>query len=260
VGEIVVRTLLSVVNLDQRPAPHVGWAEAIRHAMPGVLLLCALAAMFIFVRRRDTSGTPATAPRSVIAFGAAWTVIGWLPLLAPPLGWHAYYGLFGALGAWLVLATWLAPHRVAAIATVAAIAIIGGGRVFTSSRDWGTAWYQNRASNFVRVTRDYFKSVVPAFPSHSRIYLSGVPNGVGLIPGEESPLLQFWYGDTTLRAYFVSKYRPRSAGEPAGPRLFLPPRQPRGLVAGGHRAARGQSLRHRTRRLRARDVEARPDR
>ena len=153
---------------------------------------------------------------AAIGFGAAWAILGWLPLLQPPLTWHAYYGLFGALGAWLALGTliqrarWLVPPLIAALVFLALL------QAATPSLDLGTAFYQIRASNFVLMTRRFLLAQDP-IPSGSRIYLAQVPGSVGLIPWDQRSIApQLWTGDTTLAMYYVSRYRKREPGDSIG--------------------------------------------
>ena len=74
----------------------------------------------------------------------------------------------------------------------------------------------------MNLTRHFIQARYPSLPSHSRIFVHGVPRAVGLIPsGRESPALRFWYGDTTLRMLLASRYEPREAGEPGGPDYFF---------------------------------------
>src|SRR5439155_10329937 len=142
-------------------------------------------------------------------FGATWALLAWLPLASPSLGWHAYYGMLGMLGAWLAIAPSLARRPALAVAVVAALALVRAGRAQTPSRDWGNEWFQQRAANFGTYTRNFFLARYPSVPPHARIFLSELPGGVGLVPGgEESPAFRVWYGDTTLHTYFASRYRP----------------------------------------------------
>jgi tetratricopeptide (TPR) repeat protein len=152
-----------------------------------------------------------------VIWGTGWALIAWTPLLMPSLGWHAYYAMFGMLGAWMALSALLTRRPVIALAVVAALAIVRAGRANTESSDWGNEWFQRRAALFGRETRDWFRSRYPTLPHHTRIFLSKVPAGVGLVPGsDDAATFRVWYGDPTLGTYFGSHYRPRRAGEPAG--------------------------------------------
>jgi hypothetical protein len=47
-----------------------------------------------------------------------------------------------------------------------------------------------------------------------------LPNNVGFLAGD-GPAVRVWYRDPTLQAGYYSAYRPRPAGEPAGPDHFF---------------------------------------
>src|SRR5262249_46281228 len=153
-------------------------------------------------------------------FGLAWAGIGWLPLMMPTLGWHAYYALLGALGAWLAIATVLARRPEIAVVVVVALALLRGARADTPSRDWGSEADQRRAGTFIGFLRHDLEHQVPDPPHHSRFYFVRVPSNVGFLAGD-GPALRVWYGDSTLRGGFYPSYRPRAAGEPRGPDWFF---------------------------------------
>jgi hypothetical protein len=223
-ASIAARTILSVVNLDAWPRPEGGWLAALARS-GGALVVLAIGlglALHHFRRRRGGEPVEAAGTRPILLFATAWMLIGWAPLLVPSIGWHAYYGLLGTLGAWTILATMLSRWPRVAFAGVVALGMVDAGRTTTFSLDWGSAFYQMRAARFVSETRTYFRTRHPEMPPHSRVYLGHVPGSVGLVPGgEESPVLQFWYGDTTLRTYYMSRYRPRARDEHAGADFYF---------------------------------------
>ena len=215
---IAVHTLLAVVNLDEWPKPVGGWGPVLGMGVVAVALLGATALAGLASAPRPTPAPRPTAPASRVAgFGAAWALLAWCPLAMPGLGWHAYYAMFGMLGAWCALAALLARRPALAIGVVVTLALLRAGRAETPSADWGSEWFQRRAANFGVLTRAYLFSRYPSFPPHSRIYMAELPGGMCLVPGgEESPALRVWYRDTTLQTYFASRYRPRPAGVNAG--------------------------------------------
>jgi hypothetical protein len=152
--------------------------------------------------------------------GGVWALAGWLPLLAPGLGWHAYYGLFGMLGAWSLLGVLLARWRVSALAAVMALALLRSLHAATASRDWGDEAYQKRAAEFLQVMRLDLQAKVPAPALHTRLYFMGVPSSVGFLQGD-GPALRFWYGNPTLSGRLISRYRAREgSGTPGADRFF----------------------------------------
>jgi len=213
---VLLRTLGLAFNLDGRPAPEQGWREALVAAAAGAVLLgaLALAGGWRLARSRGSEKAPLT------AFGMVWAALGWLPLLMPNLGWHAYYGLLGALGAWLAVAVNVARYPVGATVLVVALALLRGARADTPSRDWGSESYQRRAASFLGVMRSDLLDQVPKPSPHTRFYFVRVPSNVGFLAGD-GPALRVWYGDPTLRAGYYPAYRPRTSMEPDGPDLFF---------------------------------------
>jgi hypothetical protein len=223
--EILSRALGSLVNIDEWPRPVFGWAFAVNVAIPASAGLLALLAAGLWnsrTGRRSIELLPAPRAAAVAVFGASWALLAWLPLFKASLGFHAYYGLLGALGAWLALGTLLARWPAFAVTVVLSLALLRSARSMTRSTDWGTEWFQRRAEQFGVETRAFLRARYPTFPPYSRVYLSSVPPGVGLVPGgEQSPALRVWYGDTTLETHFFSRFRARSAGRPAGNDYFF---------------------------------------
>lgn len=247
---LVLRCVLALASLDVWPAP-----DRASFAWRALLGAALMAGFVLWMSRRPApaahepaaAGARADAPsarRGLIAFAAAWAVIGWLPVLMPWLGWRAYYSLIGAFGAWLAIAVLLAPHLRAAAAVVAIAAAIGAAAADTPSRDWSTAWYRRRAGAFLAFMRDDLKRKAPAPPPHTRMFFSGVPNDVGFVT-RGAPALRQWYGDGTLSGDFLGDYAARTADAPPGEDWFFrydslggwvsivpePPAAARGLTA-----------------------------
>jgi tetratricopeptide (TPR) repeat protein len=97
------------------------------------------------------------------------------------------------------------------------------------SWDWGTEWYQRRASSFLGGIRAQLRTLHPRLPSHARLYFARIPNDIGMLAGD-GPALRVWYGDSTLVAHYYSAYRTRRAGETPGPDYFFRFDTTRGLV------------------------------
>ena len=220
---IALRTLLALFNLEIWPRPEAGWLAVLPRAVAGALLLGGLAAWGLAAGGARAPVTPAQPPAARVAFfGAAWALLGWLPLLMPTLGWHAYYALLGALGAWLALAVVLAHRWWAGVAVVAALAVLRTGLAATPAEDWGTEWFQRRAATFTARAHEALLGLRPALPRGSRVYLAGLPGGTGLVPGhDESPVLRVWYRDPALRVAVLERYRRRAAGDTAGIDVFF---------------------------------------
>lgn len=207
------RSVLALASADARFAPVAGWPAALLEALPAALLLAGLA--FALVRIAPREERPA---RGALPFALAWTACGWLPLLAPGLGWHAYYGLFGALGAWLAVAALARPGALAAGA-VALLAFAASARDATPSLDWGDAYYQRRAGILLGTLRERLLALAPDPAPHTRFWFVALPNNIGFLQGD-GPALRTWYRDTTLTAGFFSAWRPAPAGAPGADRFF----------------------------------------
>ena len=216
---ILVKTLLSALNLDALPRPvEVGAAEVLRLAVATAVLT---GGAWLMMRR---SSPPATEPRvsrgRLAIFGICWVAAGWLPLFLPSIGWHAYYGCLGALGAWFLLSLWLQDRPRLVVAAIACLAVLQWTHANTMSWDWGNEWYQRRAGHFLSAIRDHLRLQYPSLPPHSRVYFGHIPNNIGLVAGQ-SPALRVWYRDSTLQADFYSKYTPRAPSDVRGRDFFF---------------------------------------
>jgi len=222
-ASVASRTLLAMVNLDAVPRPEFGWSGPLLLGSAGALCLVALAAVALWPRagrRGVLAHEPVVPARRLATLACAWALAGWLPLLMPSVGWHAYYGLFGMLGAWLLLGAWLARRPALALAVVAALALLRPLQAATVSRDWGDEWYQGRAAEFIDFMRRDLLVKVPTLPPHSRLYFADVPNNVGFLQGD-GPALRVWFREPTVTGALFSQYRTRPAGLPAGPDRFF---------------------------------------
>lgn len=213
----LARTLLATVNLHALPRPEFGWGRPLVLGAAGALCLAALVLATGTAPGPGRAGrrAPAAPTRGLAAVAATWTAAGWLPLLAPALGWHAYYGLFGMLGAWSLLGALLARRRAAALVVLAALALLRPLHAATASRDWGDEAYQKRAAEFLNFMRLDLRAKVPAPGRHTRFYFVGVPSSVGFLQGD-GPALRVWYGDPTLGGGLFADYRVRHAAAPPG--------------------------------------------
>jgi hypothetical protein len=213
-----VRTLLALVNLDAIPAPEFGWRLPLLLGGGGAVLLVGIIAWA--VRESRSEGNRNLPLRRLAPLAAVWAAAGWLPLFLPSLNWHAYYALFGLLGAWLGIGAFLGRPPVVAFLGVALLALLRAGRAGTPSLDWGDEYYQKRAAEFLDFMRRDLQAKVPAPPQHSRFYFVDVPSNVGFLQGD-GPALRVWYHDPTLRGGLFSSYQPRPSGSPAGRDLFF---------------------------------------
>jgi hypothetical protein len=218
---ILAKTILSALNLDVFPRPQeVGWGLVLRVLASALVLAAgvALATRGHPVIDRQASGDERSA--TLWRFALAWMAIGWFPLFLPSIGWHAYYGCLGTLGAWLAAAHWLQHRRRVAVVAIVSLAILRGAQANTLSWDWGNQSYQQRAGSILAAIQDELYRQHPSLPPHTRVYFAHIPNNIGLIAGR-SPAIRVWYRDSTLEAGFYSYYRPRPASAPGGEDYFF---------------------------------------
>jgi hypothetical protein len=222
-GAALLRTPLSLVNLDQVPRPEFGWRPLWPRALSAVLLLGGLVAGIGIARRRASRAVADAGEdalrRRLIMLGSGWALLGWMPLFMPALGWHNYYGLLGALGAWLALATWLESRPIRAVIVIVSLCILRAAQAATPSHDWGTEWYQRRAAEFLSSMRADLLHQHPALPPGTRLFFTRVPSAVGFLTGD-APALRVWYRDPTLHGGFFRDYHARPATTP-GEDLFF---------------------------------------
>jgi hypothetical protein len=105
---------------------------------------------------------------------------------------------------------------------VAVFALIRPARAWTPQVDLGSEWYLSRAAWMTAAVRSDLMEHRHTLPPHSRVFLAGLPGGVGLMPSPgKCPALEVWYGDRTLRGYFFSQYSRREAGDTLGKDFFF---------------------------------------
>jgi hypothetical protein len=174
----------------------------------------------VMLGRGPGRGAPSSR-RNMIAFGTVWALAGWAPLFLPGLGWHAYYALMGALGAWLALGAALETLPLPACAALlAALAALGAARADTQSHDWADASYVRRTSALLVPLRASLLAQVPAPPRSSRFFFTGMPAESGFLSGD-GPMFRVLYRDSTLRAGYLQTWRPRAPGGSQGEDYFF---------------------------------------
>jgi hypothetical protein len=164
--------------------------------------------------------------RRLIAFGAVWAFVAWLPLLSPSVLWQSYYAALGALGAWLALGVALArargPGAAFAVLLVVVLAFVRGPRAETPSREWGNVVLQRFGKAFMGTTESYLRQRFPTLPRHTRLYFTTVPRGVVFVTGPgDTPALRVWYADSTLAGSFWGDFRPRTHRDSLGTDYFV---------------------------------------
>ena len=233
---VALRTLGTPFNLQYAPKPETGWVAVLAPALPAIAAVTVLAAWAALGRGVAGGGRAVAAGGGhviaaegghviaagrVIALGAAWALLAWLPLFLPSIDWHPYYGLLGAMGAWLALSAWLARAPALAIAVVLGVALLEPAQANTGVWSFSASLYQRRQAYFVGRLRRELLAMHRRLPAHTRLYFSRVPNSIGLGYVWFSPAFSVWYGDSTIRGGFWSSYRPRDAREPEAPDYFF---------------------------------------
>ncbi len=239
------KTLLALLGVEEVPRPESGVAAALLRGFAGAVALVALAVWAVRANRSATGPKSARAARGagaphgvergasmaggggipafdrrIAAFAICWAVMGSVAVFMPSISWHAYYGLFGAFGAWLAVMYVLRSRPALAVALVVALAVIRPLRADTPSWDWASEAFQRRAGFFLRTLRDDLLRKHPAMPPHSRLYFTRVPRNIGWVAGD-GPAFRVWYRDTTISGGYYSYYRPRLPAEAAGPDYFF---------------------------------------
>ena len=208
--------LLAIANVDIFPAPEAGWLGVLGPAVTGALILLALCAWCA----RSSGDRDRPAPGQLAVFGAAWAIIGWMPLLLPSLHWHSYYSLFGSLGAWLALSALFARRPAIVVAVVLGLCVLREARTTTPIEDWGEPYYVRRAGELTDTVRARLLAKCPSPSPSTRFYFTDVPAGAGFLVGD-GPALRVWYSDRTLEGRFYRDFALRAPGAPPGPDRFL---------------------------------------
>jgi hypothetical protein len=214
----ILQSLLATANLIPVPRPESGWFWPLLWGVVGALSLVALAG-WTLLRRGGRAEVPPR-PRGLAVFALIWVLAGWLPLCMPTILWHAYYGLFGMLGAWLLLGMLLARRPGLALAVVVALALLRSSQAATVSCDWGDESYPRRAAEYLTFMKRDLIAKAPTVAPHTRFFFLVVPSNVGFLQGD-GPALRIWYRDSTLTGGLLSTYRVRPADAPAGTDRFF---------------------------------------
>jgi len=96
---VAEKTAQAMLNVDQLGGALIPSLVNVVGLGLGALFMAA--AVHVAVRRRSQPVSDEGA-RGLIWTGCTWAAAGWLPLFMPSVGWHAYYGCLGAVGAVLV--------------------------------------------------------------------------------------------------------------------------------------------------------------
>lgn len=211
------RALLVPFNLDRWPGSGMDWRRGLG---TGIAVAGPLLAMLWILRPARHGGSDSAPAHAHARLGLVWALMGFVPLLLPGLGFHAYYTLFGALGVIFACAPWFARNLWIASASIAVLAMLGGVRDHAPTLDWGDAPYQRRAGALLESMRVDLLAKLPHPEPHTRFFFVRVPDRVGFLAGD-APALRIWYGDPTLSGGYYSSYRPRPAGTPVGTDRFF---------------------------------------
>jgi hypothetical protein len=79
-----------------------------------------------------------------------------------------------------------------------------------------------RGKQFIASTESFLVPKLRGVPPHTRVYFAGVPvRSVFVLGPGDTPALNVWTADSTLRGYYWSQFRARGEHEAAGPDRFF---------------------------------------
>lgn len=210
--------LLAPINLERAPqlADGLPW-----RALEGLAWALGLGGL-AWVALGAAPAIAAGERRRLATLGLVWWAIAWSPMLAPFLRWHSYYGWLGLPGLWIALAALVPGRRAGLAALVAIVAYLRPFEAAAPSDDWGAESHQRTAARQMTELRAAILAQVPHPAPHTRIFLAGLPDGVGFHTGRrESVPLRVWTHEPTIEGCLFSEYEARPAGSPAGEDRFF---------------------------------------
>ena len=239
-------SLLSFVNLEAWPRPEGNAWAVLAMGLWRMLPLLAISLLAVRAARPGThpqgwvrgtraggtraggtraehgsgSGSGSDRDRGRMLFALVWIAVGIGCLLSRTIGWHAYYAILAAIGAWYLLGMLLERRRWLALAVLAVVIVLEPLRAETPSWDAASFAYQQRAGIFCGNLRAALMKEVPKVPPHTRLYFVGIPQNVGFVTAD-GPAFRVLYGDSTLRGWFMGRYAQRDPSAPRGEDLFL---------------------------------------
>ncbi len=221
--------------------PHEGPRLLLKSLPPPALLLVA-GALFVATRGgvgarrmgvrsagKVARGQPAGEARHAAIAGAAWALLGALPVIAVAGIWSAYYYLFSICGAALAIAALLAswPWQAALIPLVVfgwtAENVRRMPEFATARGPWTVQSHLNRhyLERGMSVAMRYLADLErqrPRVPAGSTLFFAGVPAQVGFQTAD-GPLVRWAYRDSSLRSHFLTRFRLAHAER--GPLFFF---------------------------------------
>ena len=166
---------------------------------------------------------------AAIRSGLAWAVLGAVPVVAVAAIWSAYYYLFALCGLALALAGCVAGRP--AWTGLLIVLLVGwtsqvtrGSSEFASDHGpWTTqshvnAHYLARGMRTAEVLLGELRAARPVLPRSSTLFFAGVPAQVAF-QAADGPLFRWAYRDTSLRSYFLGRFRRHLAQR--GPVFFF---------------------------------------
>jgi len=160
--------------------------------------------------------TPAARHHS-IRTGLAWALLGAAPVVAVATIWSAYYYLFALCGVALALAGFVAARP----AWVGLLVVLGVGWASHHTRQlsefatdhgpWTTQSHVNRhylarGMGTARLLLGQLRAERPTLPPRSTLFFAGLPAQVAF-QSADGPLLRWAYRDSSLRSYFLGRFR-----------------------------------------------------
>ena len=199
-----------------------GWTPRLPSAAVALLALVVAWQGRLF-RERSTGAGETVLP------GALWACLGAVPVVAVAGIWSAYYFLFAACGAaWALAAVarrwpWWTPAALVAVLGWSCENAGGLPEFATANDPWTTCSHVNRRY----LERGMFTSgryledlrrARPTLPRRSTLFFSQFPAKVAFQTAD-GPLVRWAYRDTSLRSYFLTRFRLEDARR--GPVFFF---------------------------------------
>jgi len=179
-------------------------------------------------RPRTASRAPGERRRALLA-GAGWAFFATLPAVAVAGIWSAYYYLYAMCGVALLFAALVAsrPWWVALLPVLAVGWASDNVRRMPEFSRSADAWswqshvnrhYIERGMSVVFRFLEDLRRQRPQLPPRTTLFFTGVPAQVAF-QAADGPLVRWAYGDSTLRSYFLNRFRSEHATR--GPVFFF---------------------------------------
>lgn len=148
--------------------------------------------------------------------GAAWALLGTIPVMAVAHIWSAYYYLFALCGIALLLGASLARRRVG-IALAVFLGLAAGSQLARTGESFATAdgnwnteshlnrFYFDRSMWWVNRYLEDLRRQRPTLAEHTTLFFSGT-RAMASWQAADGPLVRWAYRDPTLHSYYPNEF------------------------------------------------------